>query len=264
VNITPIPQRYKTSDGMEHETEAAAVAHQAVLDANEGLKDALKTFNAALAATLVTADGEPFRISVWHDYYFLTMGLWSPPQMQKVSFSPGDWRLRRQARDNAVEVGTKGETDEVIRWFAPSSLYYHERNAERAWVAAQEKWVAEKALELAETRRLRDIPFTPELRNAVSQIYAPSRAAMLVAALDEGQVLMRSKDHHHMTFLFRVGAGVLTAEGWGTNTNGGSRDSAAVWIADAVTDPESWRVIARGETPEEREAIGRKALAELR
>lgn len=61
-----IPQRFRTSDGAEFESEAMAKRHQKAVDAYEAFDRARKAYYRALLETQTTADGEPFRLGRRH------------------------------------------------------------------------------------------------------------------------------------------------------------------------------------------------------
>jgi hypothetical protein len=62
---------FTATDGTEFYTKEEAIAHEQVDEAYNAYQDAVKALNIAIAEKLVTADGVPFQVEGWVDYYYI-------------------------------------------------------------------------------------------------------------------------------------------------------------------------------------------------
>jgi hypothetical protein len=145
---------YRTDDGRTFVDKAKAEEHEALDALRRAYEEAKYAFGKAMAERFQTADGEPFKIGLWHDYYFITPGYFSLPVLVKVDFwgRNWDWREGSDESDSLVLVDCKddrGQTMDHHRDFRIDELYWHEQKAKAALKKRQLEWLEEKKKEIA-------------------------------------------------------------------------------------------------------------------
>lgn len=158
MSIKQVPARYQTTDGQEWDNEQDAQRREDLLAAWDVYKEARRTLEDRLGRSQKTADGVPFRLSVFRTYYEVTPGLRGMPMLRKIFFFgiSVEWESEgRYGPEGAVSIRQReGEgRDCVERTYRIDRLYYHRHNAEEALLAAQEERLAELASEVEELRR---------------------------------------------------------------------------------------------------------------
>lgn len=140
---------YRTSDGAEFSDEEAAARHEMLVETEKEYKAARRKYNKALLKTQKTADGQPFRLGTWDEYYWIGpswYGGW--PQLRTVHFYP--WSMELDYND---ELTIMHREDGEWQEYRISDLYANEANAMEALIAEQEKALLDRVEELEETKR---------------------------------------------------------------------------------------------------------------
>lgn len=135
MTIKEIPQMYETSDGQEFKNKMMAERHEEMVEVKHEYDTARRAYAKALAATQITADGRPFDLKSYHDYYFVTLGLEILPAVRWVSFSYWNIELDDQDTGFLVQHEERRGGRQRIR-YEIGKLYYFEKNAKKACLEA--------------------------------------------------------------------------------------------------------------------------------
>ena len=143
---------YETEDGSEFESKEAAERHETLCQVRQAYDDAKLAYGMLLAERCKTADGEPFQLGMWHDYYYITPGYFSWPKLLKVDFWGRNWTWeQRDEDDQLVIISDKndvgGKMDQT-REFRIEELFADKGKAEAALKVRRECWLDEKRREL--------------------------------------------------------------------------------------------------------------------
>lgn len=87
--VTKKKAAFVCRDGEEFATEADAARHEELLDATTNFSEAQRRLNRAATGCQLTADGEPFDVTRWGDYWFLAEWHQGGPALCRVSFGYG-------------------------------------------------------------------------------------------------------------------------------------------------------------------------------
>lgn len=148
--IQTVPSRYKTSDGREFGNETDAQRHELLIAAKRKYEDARHEYARALAESQRTADGQPFNLSGMHDYYYITDGYFSMPEIVRVDF--WYWNCDINEADETVIVVLDSQKA-TRREYRISSLYYWKGNARKALLIAQEGRLAQITQDVEQLRQ---------------------------------------------------------------------------------------------------------------
>jgi hypothetical protein len=149
--------KYKAEDGREFTDPKACERYEKLAAARREYRSACQEFSKVAAEFCKTADGVTFRFDFWHGYYFITPGHYSLPGLRRIDFSwAHHWTLDAiPPDDNGTDVVLVDISDNKHTYgerFPIRELYYEEAKAKVALIAAQEKWLAERAAEVAEDK----------------------------------------------------------------------------------------------------------------
>lgn len=150
---------YHAKDGREFTDQTAALHYEELLDAKEAYEEAKRNFGKLLAETCNTADGEPFRVGLFSDYWYVTHGYFAMPNLLKVDFWGRNWTLEENRQDEATTVvlignlADDGSKMDRGRAFRIDELYAKESNAKAALLVAQRSWLEEKLREVQKAER---------------------------------------------------------------------------------------------------------------
>ena len=144
-----IPEKYRTSDGLEFDDSVEAKRHEDVHLAYQDFLDAHDKLGKVLACAQKTADGEVFKLDSFKTYWYVDVGWRGEPRMDKVFFLGYNFRWRAE-RDDVVLIITSGDEKEE---FAIGELYASKRAAQLALVERQDNWLREQASIIAEWRQ---------------------------------------------------------------------------------------------------------------
>lgn len=144
--VSETEPKFKTSDGREFTNKKDAERHEALVEASRAYENARRFFGKALAETQRTADDKPFDFSMLTDYWFVWEG-WGDPRLAKVDFYI--WNCSFDLEREQFEIHQVDPHTKAMRGYRVSELYRYRENAERALVAAQERWIADKIEALA-------------------------------------------------------------------------------------------------------------------
>lgn len=134
--VKEVPQRFKTTDGVEFATKAEAERHQAVVDANQQFEKAQRQLALATIESYKTADGQPFEFSLFVDYYLVVEGIgW--PSLHTVSFMRS-YSLRFKPEEDGV-LSFYEEHGRASRYGRVSELYRCPMAAKRALAEAKQR-----------------------------------------------------------------------------------------------------------------------------
>lgn len=149
--VTEIPTKYSASDGREFNTQDEAERHEQFIVAQKEYETARNRFGRLLAETQLTADGKPFRFDAFKRYWHVTAGWSGMPALSEVRFD--GWNYQFDVSDRFVIRQDEGR-DGNQRWveYRIDVLYANYPKAERALLAAQEKWLAVHAEKVDELR----------------------------------------------------------------------------------------------------------------
>ena len=140
--VKAISVKYKSSDGQEFETEEQAQSHEELIEAKKQYETARSVYGQHLFESQKTADGHPFDLCAYRDYWYVGRFL-SFPLLERVSFHRGNCGLND--RDETVIIQHQDD-DRGCRQFTEYSigdLYLYEKNAQVALLAAQKERLEE-------------------------------------------------------------------------------------------------------------------------
>jgi hypothetical protein len=144
---------YRTDDGREFTDQKQAERHDRLVKAKREYESAKRTLGKLMAESCLTADGQPFKIGLWPDYYWITPGYFSMPSLLKVSFWGTNWDWE-ESSDEATTVvllsdlSDSGQQLGHIRRFPINELYANKDRAQAALIEAQRKWLREMVAEV--------------------------------------------------------------------------------------------------------------------
>ena len=147
--IEATPVKYKTSDGLEFETEEQAAYHEELIEAKDRYEAARSVYGQRLFESQKTADGYHFQFSMLLDYWYV----WNYggfPRLDKVSFYRGNCGLND--RDETVILQHQDD-DRGCRHFTEYSigeLYRYKKNAQVVLLAAQKEYLEERSKNVEE------------------------------------------------------------------------------------------------------------------
>ena len=147
---------YEALDGRKFTDPIAAKLYEELEAAKRRYESARFELGKLLAESFKTADGLPFKLGLWPNYYWIAPGWFSMPNLLTVSFWGTNWGW--EENDNATtlvlisNMDDQGKHLDHSRQFPIDELYSDETRAKRALIAAQEKWLAERAAEVAEQK----------------------------------------------------------------------------------------------------------------
>lgn len=148
------PKTYE-AHGREFKTRKEAERHDQLYTAREAYQDAGKKYQRLLAESVKTADGVQFEFGVFRDYYYVTPYFYKMPEIDKVCYLCDSWAVRGNGEQD-VEIRDELQrdgSDKVHRpWVKITDLYYSREAAERALLAAREKWLADAAADVEKLR----------------------------------------------------------------------------------------------------------------
>lgn len=149
MTVQQLPELYQTSDGKKYSSLKQTERHEAKIAAKSKYEDARREYARTLSESQLTADRYLFDMSVLDEYYYVTPGWFSMPDIRKVSFYY--WNCDLNDQDETVIVdrdnGKGTRTDYKI-----SELYWRRENAEKALIVAWEKKLIELQGQLDEMR----------------------------------------------------------------------------------------------------------------
>lgn len=135
---TRVSQSFRTSDGEEFDSCDDAERHEAVLAAKESFETAAREYGEIMANEAQTADNERIELFCMHDYFYINPNYFGIPDVRRVSFYR--WNCHYDLRDGLT---ISQETDGKYHHYPAKELYRHEKNAQRALIAAQRKRIQE-------------------------------------------------------------------------------------------------------------------------
>lgn len=138
MSVQSVAAKWKTTDGEEFSDQAAAVRHQAWVEARAAYEEACDNCNLLLAETARTATGKPFSLSQW-TYYRVTRWWGGLPRLESVMFDTCNWQVRGP-KDQVVITQLDDKTGRVYD-YPISELYETEVLAEVALLAAMEEFI---------------------------------------------------------------------------------------------------------------------------
>jgi hypothetical protein len=143
--VKKVPQVYETSDGLEFESKKQAERHEALIEARELFEGARERFGERLAQTQKTADGVSFEFGICRDYWVVVPCWAGLPRLRKIWFSyMGDQRFEISEDDEITLLYSEREDGHGSRTrYKISDLYYSEKEAKKALLAAQQKRLEE-------------------------------------------------------------------------------------------------------------------------
>lgn len=149
--VTKIPQVYRTNDGGEFDTKAAADKHEAMIEAKREFENAQAKFAKAVVGTYKTADGEQFEFR-WSQYWYIRDSF-SFPALHPVRLE--GWYDQEFCVDNSgkffvVERSTDRKHESR---YDVTELYKDERKARAALADAMQERIKQYRQQLAELRK---------------------------------------------------------------------------------------------------------------
>lgn len=121
--------KFKTTDGEEFDTQEEALEHEQVHEAERKYKEAVKELEIAITGKLKTADGHPFTISGYSEYWYILGRFYSDrPTVKRVVVDKYNFEL---INDNYGKIkGVKCDWDEKKELaFDIEYLYVSEKKA---------------------------------------------------------------------------------------------------------------------------------------
>lgn len=138
MSVRQKPAKFVTSDGEEFDTQSAAERHEELLTAERECEHAKARYSRALWRTQRTADDHDFEPYSSHDYWFL-VEFFGMPEIRQVSF----WLHECKFNGNGAEIVYQPNGYTKPATFKIEELYWSKSEAERALLAALEKYRAE-------------------------------------------------------------------------------------------------------------------------
>ncbi|MFA7254108.1 MAG: hypothetical protein WC107_06175 [Patescibacteria group bacterium] len=145
---------YRTRDGRSFETERAAAQHEELIDLRDGYELAKQALGRKLAETFKTADGQPFSVGLWTEYYWITPGHFSLPALLSVDFWGRNWTWEENGEGDTLvlisHLNDRGEdiSDRQGRRFPINELFANRAKAKAELANRQRAWLQEKLTEL--------------------------------------------------------------------------------------------------------------------
>jgi hypothetical protein len=120
---------FTATDGTEFDTKEEAIAHERVDEAYKAYQDAVKGLNIAIVEKLVTADGVPFQVEGWVDYYYI-FGLFDSDRPTVKEVKIDSWKFELTSNNFAYIKGSfYNGTDRVDSNFRIDMLYVDQSKA---------------------------------------------------------------------------------------------------------------------------------------
>lgn len=140
---------YKTQDGREYANEKDALKHERLKELREKYDNAKHVYAKALWETQVTADGKPFDLAVWRNYYYVSPGYFGKPNLKEIHFYTWSMELDE---DDILCIRYHEDTTNGRQWtsYKINELYSSRVLAEYALVDALLEWLRERTEEITE------------------------------------------------------------------------------------------------------------------
>lgn len=140
---------YKTQDGREYTNEKDALKHERLNELEEKYDNAKTNYAKALWETQNTADGKPFDLGVWKNYYYVSPGYFGKPTLREIHFYVWSMHLDE---DDILNIRYHEDTTNGRQWtnYKISDLYSSKLQAEYALVDALREWLQERTEEINE------------------------------------------------------------------------------------------------------------------
>jgi len=164
--VRAIPQRYQTSDGELHASEAEAARRQALLDAIQQFETAQKRIAHLVAESTQTADGRPFKFGILRNYWRVSNVMGRIPSVEQVEFGyDTEVDFYSDPPELVVMESVRGQFATFQRrTYLITELYADRENAEAAALERQIEWYRER------------VETYPALREALIRLATSSRA----------------------------------------------------------------------------------------
>ena len=143
------PAQFVASDGKEFASQKEAEAHQELIESASKFDAARRRFYVAVAESQKTADGVPFDLNRWQDYYVLCRHGYCGPGLRRIMFGyTTRIELSGDANDQVQLIVMEDANQGKTASFFISDLYFEKEAAHAALAQAIREHIAEKQEEL--------------------------------------------------------------------------------------------------------------------
>ena len=147
--IEKIPEKYQTSDGQVFEDQAKASRHQELIDLKNELEIVQERLKLVLGKNFQTADGYPFELHAFGEYYVVHNSYYGMSSISRVDFWVRDIEIDDDGTIYVFE--SRGDHSVMVR-YRMSQIYKREKYAQLALLDAMERSLARFDEEVTEFR----------------------------------------------------------------------------------------------------------------
>ncbi len=131
---TKTKPKYKASDGKTFDIKSDAERHETLVEARDTFENARDDYCKALAATQLTADGEPMTCDEW--WYFKVHEYVTDPGVEKLSLH---WHQLSLDENDCVQFVVWDQDRQLNRTHSIGDLFVSEKLANKRLIAVLQK-----------------------------------------------------------------------------------------------------------------------------
>lgn len=143
---------FTTKDGREFSSREAAEAHEAISTAYLAYERARMILGDLLAKLERTADGQPFRFGVFHDYFYINPAWGGRPHLETVNYCGRNWEYNLEEYSETGEIKLLQTNNGRESAYRVSELYVSKAKAEAALIPLLEEWLEKQRVEIAQMK----------------------------------------------------------------------------------------------------------------